>query len=137
MIAADHRLRELVGAAAGALMEAEIESVAGAGYHVPSATRRVQRNGYRPRSWRTPIGRVDLEIPKLRRGSYCPRWLFAAEGAFVDAIARGYADGVSAAWVEELIAALGLRLPPPQVREITIAIAEEVAAAREVSARAS
>ena len=118
-------------------MEAEIESVAGAGYHVPSPSRRVQRNGYRPRPWRTPVGPVDLEIPRLRRGSYCPRWLFAAESAFVDSVARAYADGVSPAWVEELIATIGLRLSPTQVRDLTIALADEVSTARKASAKAS
>jgi hypothetical protein len=32
----------------------------------------VQRNGYRDRDWDTRAGRIALEIPKLRKGSYFP-----------------------------------------------------------------
>ena len=30
------------------------------------------RNGYRPRSLKTAVGDVELEIPKLRHGTYYP-----------------------------------------------------------------
>ena len=35
-----------------------------------SPRREVQRNGYRERDWDTRTGRIALEIPKLRKGSY-------------------------------------------------------------------
>ena len=34
--------------------------------------RATQRNGYRSRRWETRAGEIELEIPKLRRGSYFP-----------------------------------------------------------------
>ena len=37
--------------------------------------REVQRNGYRDRDWDSRAGRIALEIPKLRKGSYFPRFL--------------------------------------------------------------
>jgi putative transposase len=33
------------------------------------------RNGYRGREWQTRAGTVELQIPKLRRGSYFPSFL--------------------------------------------------------------
>lgn len=40
-----------------------------------SPLREVQRNGYRERDWDTRTGRIALEIPKLRKGSYLPSFL--------------------------------------------------------------
>jgi transposase-like protein len=40
-----------------------------------SPMREVQRNGYREREWDTRAGRIALEIPKLRKGSYLPSFL--------------------------------------------------------------
>lgn len=124
------RLRELVGIAAGALMEAEVESIAGASYHVPSPSRRAQRNGYRASSWRTPLGPIPLDIPKLRRGSYRPRWLRAADATLIPAVAEAYAQGaVSTAWIADLARSLGLHdLTSDQLAEILDALREEIAA---------
>ena len=33
-----------------------------------------QRNGYRERRWETRAGTVDVQIPKLRKGSYFPEF---------------------------------------------------------------
>jgi putative transposase len=30
------------------------------------------RNGYRPRDWDNRVGTVELQVPKLRAGSYSP-----------------------------------------------------------------
>ena len=30
----------------------------------------IQRNGYRERRWDTRVGTIDLQIPKLRDGTY-------------------------------------------------------------------
>ncbi len=48
---------------------------AGAAKGVRSPLREVQRNGYRDRDWDTRAGRIGLEIPKLRKGSYFPSFL--------------------------------------------------------------
>ena len=68
-------LREMIGFAAQRLMELESEALCGAGHGERSAERRNQRNGYRDRDWETRAGRVELRIPKLRRGSYFPAFL--------------------------------------------------------------
>jgi transposase-like protein len=36
---------------------------------------RRNRNGYRQRRWHTRAGEVELQIPKIRQGSYFPSFL--------------------------------------------------------------
>ena len=68
-------VRELLACAAEQLMEWEVEAATGAPKGVRSPFRSAQRNGYRERPWETRAGRIDLSIPKLRRGSYFPSFL--------------------------------------------------------------
>src|SRR4051794_19118270 len=65
-------VREMLGFAAERLMEAEVQVRAGAAHGVRDPARVVQRNGYRERAWETRAGRIELAIPRLRRGSYFP-----------------------------------------------------------------
>ena len=53
-------------------MALEVGALTGAGYCVKSAERLAQRNGYRERDWQTRVGTLELQIPKLRKGSYSP-----------------------------------------------------------------
>src|ERR671929_2020232 len=69
-------IRESVRAVAQELMESEICELIGAqlGERRPE-DRATHRNGYRPRRWDTRAGEVELQIPKLRQGSYFPSFL--------------------------------------------------------------
>ena len=69
-------LRESLGLLVRELMEAEVSELVGAelGERRPD-DRATQRNGYRSRRWDTRAGEIDLQIPKLRRGSYFPSFL--------------------------------------------------------------
>jgi transposase-like protein len=62
-------VRDMLAFAAERLMELEVEAATGAPKGMRSAARTVQRNGYRDRAWETRAGRIDLAIPRLRRGS--------------------------------------------------------------------
>ncbi len=64
-------IRESVRVVAAELMEAEVSQLIGAelGERRPE-DRATQRNGYRPRRWDTRAGEIELQIPKLRQGSY-------------------------------------------------------------------
>lgn len=72
--------------------------------------REVQRNGYRDRDWDTRAGRIALEIPRLRKGSYFPSFLEprrTAEKALVAVIQEAYVHGVSTRSVDDLVKAMG------------------------------
>jgi transposase-like protein len=68
-------IREMLAFAAERLMELEVEARTGAPFGVRSPDRQNKRNGYRERPWETRAGRIDLSIPKLRKGSYFPSFL--------------------------------------------------------------
>jgi putative transposase len=58
------------------LMEIDVEGRCGAGYDEKAhGARHNSRNGYRQRLWETRAGSVELQIPKLRRGSDFPALL--------------------------------------------------------------
>ena len=75
-----------------------------------SPLREVQRNGYRDRDWDTRAGRIALEIPKLRKGSYLPSFLEprrTAEKALMAVIQEAYVQGISTRSVDDLVKAMG------------------------------
>jgi putative transposase len=103
-------VREMLGFAAGRLMEAEVQARTGAAHGERDPARLVQRNGYRARAWDTRAGRIELEIPRLRRGSYFPSFLEprrTAEKALTAVIQEAYIQGVSTRAVDDLVKALG------------------------------
>ena len=57
------------------LMELEVESKTGAAKNQRSESRTNYRNGTRSRPLDTSAGQIQLDIPKLRRGSYMPSFI--------------------------------------------------------------
>jgi len=103
-------VREMLAFAGERLMEMEVDAVTGVPKGMRSPMRSVQRNGYPERGWETRAGRIDLAIPKLRKGSYFPSFLEprrTAEKALVAAIQEAYVQGVSTRSVDELVRAMG------------------------------
>lgn len=103
-------VREMLAFAAERLMELEVEAATGAPKGMRSAARATHRNGYRERGWETRAGRIDLAIPKLRRGGYFPSFLEprrTAEKALVAVIQEAYVHGVSTRAVDDLVRATG------------------------------
>jgi putative transposase len=88
------------------------------------------RNGYRERLWETRAGSVDLKIPKLRKGSYCPGFLElrrTAEKALAAVIQEAYVQGVSTRSVDELVKAMGMSgISKSQVSRLCAEIDERV-----------
>lgn len=71
----DDLLREMLSYIANRMMDLEVESLTGDAHGERSPTRTNHRNGYRERAWETRAGTFELEIPKLRKGSYFPVFL--------------------------------------------------------------
>lgn len=105
-------VREMLAFAAERMMEAEVQALTGAPHGARDpAVRQVQRNGYRERSWETRAGHIDLEIPRLRKGSYFPSFLEprrTAEKALTAVIQEAYVQGISTRSVDNLVKAMGL-----------------------------
>lgn len=104
-------LAEMLGFVADRLMSLDADQLCGAGKHERSADRANHRNGYRPRAWETRAGRVDLKIPKLRKGSYFPEFLEprrVAEKAMAAVIQEAYVQGLSTRSVDDLVKAMGM-----------------------------
>ncbi len=104
-------LREGLRVLAQGLMELEVSQRIGADRYERSAERSTCRNGYRERQWDTPVGTIDLQIPKLRKGSYMPSFLEPrrrAEKAIVAVVLEAYVNGVSTRKVDDLVQALGM-----------------------------
>jgi transposase-like protein len=103
-------VRDLLAFAAERLMELEVEARTGAPAGQRSPDRLTHRNGYRERAWETRAGRIDLAIPKLRKGSYLPSFLEprrTAEKALTAVIQEAYVHGISTRAVDDLVKAMG------------------------------
>jgi transposase-like protein len=103
-------LREILEHTLQALIEAEAAAVVGAQPHERTESRVGHRNGHRPRTVDTRVGRLELEIPKLRQGSFLPSLLEPRrriERALWVVIQEAWVHGVSTRKVDDLVAAMG------------------------------
>jgi putative transposase len=103
-------IRDMLAFAAERLMTLEVEALTGAPAGTRSPERLTHRNGYRERAWDTRAGRIDLAIPKLRKGSYFPAFLEprrTAEKALTAVIQEAYIQGISTRSVDDLVKAMG------------------------------
>jgi putative transposase len=123
-------LREMIQFVAQRLMEMDVEGLCAAGYGQRHPERANSRNGYRERGWETRAGTVELQIPKLRKGSYFPGFLEprrTAEKALAAVIQEAYIQGVSTRSVDELVKAMGMSgISKSQVSRLAAEIDERV-----------
>ncbi|MGH7746678.1 MAG: IS256 family transposase [Candidatus Dormibacteria bacterium] len=123
-------LREMLEFGTQRLMELEVTNRCGAPYGERGVPRENSRNGYRNRTWETRAGSIDLNIPKLRQGSYFPGFLEprrTAEKALVAVIQEAYIQGISTRSVDELVKAMGMTgISKSQVSRLCADIDERV-----------
>jgi putative transposase len=127
-------LREAVKAVAAELMELEVSELIGAEHRERRPQdRATHRNGYRARRWDTRAGEIELQIPKIRQGSYFPSILEPrrrSEQALLAVVQQAYVCGVSTRRVDQLVESLGLRVSKSEGSRIRGALDEHVDAFR-------
>jgi transposase-like protein len=126
-------VRESLRWLVGELMEAEVSELIGAKRGERTEDRATHRNGYRPRRWDTRAGEIELQIPKIRQGSYFPSFLEPrrrSEQALLSVVQQAYVCGVSTRRVDQLVESLGLRISRSEVSRICAGLDEQVEAFR-------
>jgi putative transposase len=76
---------------------------------------------------------IELQIPKLRQGSYFPSFLTPrkrSEQALVAVVQQAYVCGVSTRQVDQLVESLGLRISKSEVSRVCAGLDEQVQAFR-------
>jgi len=105
-------LREGVRVLAQELMELELAEQLGAERHERTPDRAGYRNGHRERPWDTRVGTIELQVPRVRDGSFFPSLLEPrrrAEKALVAVVQEAYVQGISTRRVDDLVQALGMQ----------------------------
>jgi putative transposase len=89
------------------------------------------RNGYRRRILMASVGAIELRIPKLRAGTYCPDDLLVkyprVDRAVIAAVSEMVTNGVSTRKVEKVARALGVdRMSASQASRVCASLDEVV-----------
>ena len=123
-------LREGVRVLAQELMEMELAEHIGAERHERTTERTGYRNGYRERPWDTRVGSIELQVPRVRDGSFFPSLLEPrrrAEKALVAVVQEAYVQGISTRRVDDLVQALGMQgISKSQVSRLCSELDKEV-----------
>jgi putative transposase len=132
-------IRRMVEVLAGAAMEREVSDHLSAGRHERTDERRGRRNGYKPRTLNTRVGRVSLAVPQVRqcdRGPYEPS-LFnkfqRSERALLVACSEMYFQGVSTRNVRAVLAEMcgeGVELSAMTVSRVAAELDQKLAGFR-------
>ena len=104
-------MREAMQLVLQELIELEASQVIGAGRYERTDGRTTHRNGSRARLLSTKAGDVELQIPKLREGSFYPSLLEPRrriDRALWAVIMEAFVHGVSTRKVDDLVTALGI-----------------------------
>lgn len=115
-------------------MRTEREQVLGAGPHERTPNRRGYANGFKPKTLRTRIGALTVQVPKARGVDFYPSALekgLRSERALVAALAEMYVQGVATRRVSAIVEQMcGLEISSAQVSRATAELDEEFKAWR-------
>lgn len=114
------------------VLEEEMEAHIGAKRHERGDGRRGQRNGYKPRTYKTRVGELSLSIPQARHAEPYHPSFFArferSERALLVACAQMYFQGVSTRKVAEVLEAMaGFELSATTVSRVAQQLDEQIA----------
>lgn len=103
-------MREALRFVCQELINAEAEIAIGAAPYERTSSRTTHRNGTRERTLDTRVGTLELQIPKLRSGSFLPSILEPRrriERALWSVVCEAYVKGISTRKVDDLVKAMG------------------------------
>jgi transposase-like protein len=115
-------LRDAVEKLYHILMELEVEEQINASRYERTESRITSRNGSRKRPLETTAGKIELNIPKLRKGNYMPSFIEPrrmTDKALVAIIQDAYINGVSTRKVDNLVESLGLNIDKSKVSRLS------------------
>ncbi len=101
----------MLGFVTGRLMALDVDHLCGVSAHEHSAGRMNHRNGYPYRPWETRAGKVDVNIPKLRKGSIFPEFpepRRAAEKAMTAVIREAFIQSILTRSEDDPVKAMGM-----------------------------
>jgi putative transposase len=128
-------MRQILEHALQHLIELEATAAIGAAPYEHTSERVTHRNGHRPKVLDTGVGRLELQIPKLRIGSFFPTLLEPRrriDRALLAVIQEAYVQGVSTRKVDALMEALGgCHVSRSEVSRICAELDEELLAFRD------
>lgn len=129
-------LRSMVRTVLQSVLEEEMEHHVGAARHARSAERVAHRNGYKPRTIKSRVGEIELEVPQVRGGEPYHPSMFArwqrSERALLVACAEMYFLGVSTRKVADVLEKMGgFTLSATTVSRVAMELDEQIAVFRE------
>jgi putative transposase len=118
------------------LIDAEATAFIGAAPFERSNERHTYRNGSRPRTLSTTAGDLNLQIPKLRQGTFFPALLQRrrrVDQALFAVVMEAYLHGISTRKVDDLVTAMGVEtgISKSEVSRICVGLDEELAQFRD------
>lgn len=122
----DKDLRIVVKRVAELLMELEVNALIDAEHYERNQKRVAYRNGYRKRTWRTAIGNIHLNIPKLRRGTYTPNFLTSETADIIfQSLQQALIFGTTQSDVYDMLTMLGFTdFSPPMISQVQALICD-------------